>query len=207
MGSTTSDEILRAYSRPSFRLVEAYRYYSFFRQIFFSGHDDLEPGRSPRMSAVNTDMLGEEQCRRLCREATTHAVSKATLRYLEDTDTGKLKFYTLDRETEDGRSLRSVVQAFRCPTEPAIYLHISVRDDGHHVVWIIEQIFVPSTPDEMFPPVEFLTFDVKLVKSITEGNPAHLPLCTLHSASSFRPGDTARTLSLVYLCRTFRDSD
>lgn len=136
------------------------------------------------MSSVNTDALEEEQRRQLCRRATMYAVSKPTLEYVENTDTGKLKFYTLDREAEDGRSLRSVVQAFRCPTKPAIYLHIGDQEDDGHVAWIIEKISIPSPFEERFPPLEFLTFDVKLVKSITKGNPIHSPLRTFQSVFS-----------------------
>ena len=81
--------------------------------------------------------------------------------------TGPLKYYALDRETEEGSSSRSsimriFVQAFRCPTEPVIYLYIANQEEGD-VAWIIIE------ENKIFPDVEFITYDLKTVDGITEG--------------------------------------
>ena len=124
-----------------------------------------------RKSAVNTDLLGEEERRQLCRSASTNGVLELPIQYLEHTDTQELKIYAVDRESEDGQIFRSFVQAFKCPTEPAIYLHISDHDGGH-LVWITVEIIIPvqQEVEEAFPSVDFLSYDVKLVKDIIKDN-------------------------------------
>lgn len=106
-------------------------------------------------------MLDEEHRRRWCRNAAVEAEFRKKIVFLENTDTEMQKFYALDRESvTQGPAI--IIEAYKCPTEPAIYLHITNHNDDN-IAWIIIE------KSAYFPLVDFLTYDLKLVQDIDWG--------------------------------------
>jgi hypothetical protein len=119
-----------------------------------------------KKSVINTDKLEEEERRRLCRNAAMQTASPKKITFLENTATGLLKYYAVNRESGEGNSrspvMRIFVQAFKCPTEPTIYIFIDHQEEGD-IAWIVVE------EHQMFPAIEFMSYNLNLVESITEG--------------------------------------
>ena len=91
-------------------------------------------------SAINTNRFKETKRQQMCHTA-LETTSQTDIKYLENTKTGVQKYYAVDVEPAEESETESsllhlIVEAFQCPTEPALYLHVNDEEDGL-IVWII----------------------------------------------------------------------
>ena len=127
------------------------------------------PNSRVKRSVVNTDRFDEEQRRLLCNDAAMQMMSRSVVEFLENTRSGVQKYYVVEMELEDTSSssrptpVRLYIQAYKCPTQPPMYLHIGDRADGV-IIWIIVR-----ESGEQLPYEEFNSYELGIVENITEG--------------------------------------
>lgn len=84
-------------------------------------------------NAVDTDAIFTEKERlQMCINASKQQhLEDQDIEFLEDERTEPKKFYMLDSRS------RNVIQAFKCPTDPPIYLQVCFWDYRGYVAWVI----------------------------------------------------------------------
>lgn len=120
---------------------------------------------------ANTDYYEEETRKTVCRRALEFVrnddeVSAEIIEFFEDKKTEKLKLYILDDSSsaENTSAPAEIVPAYKCPTTPAIYIHVSFDSDGDPEYRIICK---SRSPVPIFR--EFLVYQTKFADEIIEG--------------------------------------
>jgi hypothetical protein len=95
----------------------------------------LNPDQSEK-SALDFDSLTEEGRREMCVKA-VKTVFDGHVEILDNVETKTSKFYAL-HETEGAEmDDDDIVQAVRCPTNPAVYIHVSEREGDGNILWVL----------------------------------------------------------------------
>lgn len=119
-----------------------------------------------KISVYDTDELPEEQRRHLCRKAVQTASEVADVKFLKNPKTSMSKYYSVITTSNDRRetppSSEDFIQAFECPTEPKIYVHVSGFEKSH-TLWTIMR----KSVSERRPILGILRYEMVLVKSIS----------------------------------------
>lgn len=98
----------------------------------------MEP-TSPVVPVIDTDVLSGEQRLQMCHRAAATIVEMETT-FQQNAEPGISKYYAMKEEQlgDDGQRLTSsIVHAFRCPTDPEIYVHIEKEEDEEKTLWAI----------------------------------------------------------------------
>lgn len=122
-----------------------------------------DPSNRVERSAINTDKFIEEKRQDMCRTA-VETLSTTKVKFFEHIKTEENKLYALNVELDEemkGSRSNIFVQAFKCSTEPPLFLHVSHEVSGF-IVWIIAE---ESKPILM---IDDLDYDVKIVKNVSE---------------------------------------
>lgn len=100
----------------------------------------------PQVDAVDTDEFSEEKRMEMCEKALAiDALKDHKIKFLRKTKTGPKASYSI-REKGTGRKSRpELVEAFKCPTKPSIYLQV-LKKDKKETVWVI---FNENEPEEV----------------------------------------------------------
>jgi hypothetical protein len=110
-------------------------------------------------SSIGPDELTKEACRQLCDKALRTA-SEMDVTFAPEKEVGPSKFYALKTQS---RNL--IVQAFKCPTNPDVYLHINSGDASGMVVWIC----TARETDVAFRVPKIVGYRTQFVQEIIEG--------------------------------------
>lgn len=89
-------------------------------------------------------------------------VFKMNIEWLAKSKIGLSKYYKpkIDSNTPH---VESIVQAFKCPTSPEIYLHMNAQNDRGYILWLyVKKFRVP-------PAIKIARFETTLVEEVTEG--------------------------------------
>lgn len=124
---------------------------------------------------ADTDNFSEEKRLDWCQNGLNlvkNVDQQRNVEFLEKTETGKSKVYVLVSISSDGLAKIDIVSAYKCPTEPSIYIHIKLdKGDAAPIFQII------SKTSRSLPTFEeVVIYFVKLVDEIVEGESQ---LCSL----------------------------
>lgn len=132
-------------------------------------HDGTIPYLEEHPTA-NTDLFTEDERESRCQEGTEfiqRTLTKNNFEFLETTKTEKLKLFLLIDSTAD-TSLDEpleVLPAYKCPTIPAIYIHVDLIKRKNEPIYRV--IFKDSTS---FPSaMKLKSYNLRLVDGIKEG--------------------------------------
>lgn len=115
-------------------------------------------------SAIQTDDLSEDERLRMCRRALRNVeYDYRFVTFLQKEKTERCRLYALHSDVGERLVGIEVVEAFKCPTKPALYIHVNNQHGNRGRIWII----IKDKKTE--PGFEGAVYNMQTVKNIVEG--------------------------------------
>lgn len=116
-------------------------------------------------SLYDTEELSEDQRLQMCRRG-IQTVPEMNFQISEDASSGLSKYYAVitrsQRKTDDPTKNLTFMQAFECPTEPKIYIHVNYgRGKAHTLLTIVKE-----DATELRPAFDIMGYEILPVVSI-----------------------------------------